>query len=114
MEPEEPIEKIKGGSPKQTSPTMTLQKAVDMGEYDPAYLSTFPEWQPLSKHIQFQFIKAGIENRKKQLLMQYAEISNVLDFRLKPELKETLANIHKQLKSLDDRFEKLSLEYFKP
>ncbi|KKQ92681.1 MAG: hypothetical protein UT58_C0020G0009 [Microgenomates group bacterium GW2011_GWC1_39_7b] len=45
--------------------------------------------------------------------MQYAEINNVLDFRLKPELKETLDNIHKQLKMLDGVFEKLSIEYFK-
>lgn len=52
-------------------------------------------------------------NRRKQLPMQYAEISNVLDFRLKPELKETLNNIHKQLKSLEDVFEKLSMEYFR-
>lgn len=113
MEPEEQLEKLKGGKPVQKGQKMTLQKAVDLGEYDPSYLSTFPEWHTLSKHVQFQFIKTGLENRRKQLLMQYAEISNVLDFRLKPELKETLNNIHKQIKMLDEVFEKLSMEYFK-
>lgn len=114
MEPEEAVEKIKGGNPGKVSSKMTLQKAVDLGEYDPNYLSTFPEWATLSKHVQFQFIRKGLENRKRQLVLSYAEINNVLDFRLKPELKETLDNIHKQLKFLDDEFEKLSMEYFKP
>ncbi len=113
MDQDEFGENIKGSKPGKPSPTMTLQKAVDMGEYDPSYLSTFPEWLTLSKHIQFQFIRNGIENRRHLLLQQYAEISNVIDFRLKPELKQTLQNIHKQLKSLDEKFEKLSLEYFK-
>lgn len=106
-------EKLKGGGKPSASQKMTLQKAVDLGEYKPDYLSTFPEWHTLSKHVQFQFIKQGLENRRHQLLQQYGEISNVLDFRLKPELKETLNNIHKQLKNLDDDFEKISMEYFK-
>lgn len=96
-----------------TDSKMTLQKAVDMGEYKPEYLSTFPEWQTFSKHVQFQFIKKGIENRKRQLLEEYADLNNVLDFRLKPELKETLNNIMKQIKALDEDYERFSMEYFK-
>lgn len=96
-----------------TSLNMTLQKAIDLGEYDPKYLSTFPEWQGLSKHIRFQFIKTAIDNRRHQLVQQYAQINNVLDFSLKPELKVTLDNIHRQIKSLDTDFERLSVEYFK-
>lgn len=106
-------EKIKTGSKPQVSQNMTLQKAVDMGEYNPDFLSTFTEWHTLSKHIQFQFIQTAMENRRHQLLAQYAAISNVLDFRLKPELKETLNSIHKQLKKIDEDFEKISMEYFK-
>lgn len=106
-------ERVKGKKPKKVLASMTLQKAVDMGEYEPVFLSTFPEWQTMSRHLQFQFIKTGLENRRHQLLQQYAQVSNVLDFRLKPELKKTLANIHKQLKYLDDRFEELTEEYFK-
>ena len=113
MDSEEFGENIKGGGSPKTVLKMTLQKAIDLGEYDPKYLSTFPEWNELSKHIRFQFIKTAIENRRHQLLLQYAEISNVLDFRLKPELKETLNNIHQQIKKLDTDFEKFSMEYFK-
>jgi hypothetical protein len=104
---------IKSGSPPQKVQEITLQKAVDLGEYKPEYLSTFSEWNTLSKHVQFQFINSGLENRKRQLMSQYAKINNVLDFRLKPELKETLNNIMKQLKILDNDYEKLSMEYFK-
>lgn len=113
MEPNEFGENIKGGGSPQTVQKMTLQKAVDFGEYDPKFLSTLPEWHELSKHIQFQYIKQALENRRHQLLQQYAEINNVLDFRLKPELKATLDNIHKQIKQLDVDFEKISMEYFK-
>lgn len=110
---EDSIEKgssSKGGS---KSSKMTLQKAVDMGEYKPDFLSTFPEWHELSRHLQFQFIRQGIDNRHKQLIMQYAEINNVLDFSLKPHLKEALENVHKQLKKLDEDREELYLEYSK-
>ncbi len=113
MEPDGSGEKLNKGRPTVKSPTMTLQKAVDMGEYDPEYLSTFAEWHSLSKHVQFQFIKTGLENRRGQLLQQWAHIVNVLDFRLKPELQEALDSIQKQLKVLDKDFETLSLEYFK-
>ena len=92
---------------------MTLQKAVDLGEYQPEYLATFPEWHTLSRHVQFQFIRQGLDNRYKQLMVQWAEINNVLDFRLKPSLKEALANIQRQMKKVDSDREKLYLEYSK-
>ena len=44
MESEESQELIKGGKPAQKSQKITLQKAIDLGEYDPDYLSTFPEF----------------------------------------------------------------------
>ena len=105
-------EKISGSSPRPTSP-MTLQKAIDMGEYKPDYLATFPEWHKLSRHVQFQFIRQGLENRRRQLTIQWAEINNVIDFRLKPHLKIALKNIEVQIKKLDRDSEKLYLEYSK-
>ena len=92
---------------------MTLQKAVDMGEYDPKYLSTFPEWYTLSRHIQFQFITKANDNRRKQLLMQYAEMNNVLDFRLKPEMQKAINNVLDQVKKVDKDREALLIEYSK-
>jgi len=92
---------------------MTLQKAVDMGEYDPNYLATFPEWHTISRHMQFQFIKTAVENRRKQLIMQYAEMNNILDLRLKPEMKEAIKSVYDQLKKVESDREKLLIEYSK-
>ena len=105
-------EKISGKSLKPSF-KMTLQIAIDMGEYDPDFLSTFPEWHELSRHIQFQMIKTALDNRERQLTVQWAEIVNFLDFRLKPHLKEALENVQKQLKSLTKDRERLYLEYSK-
>jgi hypothetical protein len=105
-------EKMSGGS-AAPSPTMTLQKAIDMGEYNPDFLSTFAEWHDISRHIQFQYIRQALDNRNKQLLSQWAEINNTIDFRLKPHMAEALVNIEKQMKKLDDDRDRLYFEYSK-
>lgn len=110
---EDGLEKGKSGGSSKPGTKMTLQKAVDMGEYDPEFLSTFPEWNLLSRHVQFQFIRQGIENRRKHLILQYAEINNVLDLRLKPHLKEAMKNVEKQLHQIEEDREKLLFEYSK-
>ncbi len=104
----------KGSSSKQARLyKMTLQKAVDMGEYDPKFLSTFAEWHTLSRHVQFQFIRTAIENRRKHLVVQYAEVNNMLDFSKKPHLADALRNIERQLKIIENDREKLFVEYSK-
>lgn len=90
---------------------MTLQKAVDMGEYDPNYLAKFDLWATLPRHTQFEYIKKALENRNSQLLGQWAEINNFLDFSQKPHLKKALDNLQKQLKELQEDKERLFLEY---
>lgn len=110
---EDDIEKVKPSKLGRSSTKMTLQKAVELGEYNPKFLSTFPEWHSLSRHAQFQFIREGLENRRRHLITQWAEINNFLDFRLKPHLKEALKNIELQLKILEDDRERLHLEYSK-
>ncbi|MBI1872065.1 hypothetical protein HYS10_01460, partial [Candidatus Collierbacteria bacterium] len=67
-------ETLSGSSPKVVSPTMTLQKAIDMGEYDPDFLATFPEWHQLSRHMQWQTIREALINRRRQLRVQWAEV----------------------------------------
>lgn len=106
-------EKGSKGKLAARSQFMTLQKAVEMGEYDPEYLATFPEWHILSQHMQFQYIKSALDNRNKQLLSQWAEVNNFLDFSLKPHLKDALENIQKQMKKVERDREKLYLEYSK-
>jgi len=94
-----------------SSVNITLKDAIDLGEYNPEYLATFPEWHTLSAYVQFQYIKQALDNRVRNLTVQWAEINNVLDFRLKPGLKEALKNIEKQVKQIENDREKLYLEY---
>ena len=96
-----------------TSTTMTLQKAIDMGEYDPSYLATFADWHNFSRHIQFQYIRQALDNRHRHLISQWAEVNNILDFSKKPHLTGALDNIMKQIKKLEKDREKLYLEYSK-
>lgn len=110
---EDGIEQGKSSAKPVKLPDMTLQKAVDMGEYNPEYLATFPEWHTLSRHIQFQHIRNAVENRRHHLLSQWAEVNNILDFSKKPELAEALVNIEKQLRQVEDDREKLFVEYSK-
>jgi len=110
---EDDIEQAKSSSKPAHAAKMTLQKAVEMGEYNPEYLATFPEWHELSRHIQFEYIRAAIENRRKHLITQYAQINNILDFRLKPHLRDAMKNVEKQLHEVEEDREKLFVEYSK-
>lgn len=110
---EDNIEKGKSSGKPIIANKMTLQKAIDMGEYKPDYLATFSEWHTLSRHIQFQHIRTAIENRRHHLLSQWAEVNNILDFSKKPELAEALKNIEKQLKLIEVDREELFVEYSK-
>jgi len=100
-----------GGKAPVTVPKLTLEKAIELGEYDPNYLANFPEWHTLSRHIQFEYIRKALDNRRRQLLTQYAELHNVLDFRLKPEIHKAVKNMEKQLASLLRVKERLYSEY---
>jgi hypothetical protein len=110
---EDNIEKVKSSGSSKVANKMTLQKAVDLGEYNPDYLSTFAEWHTLSRHIQFQHIRTALENRRKHLIMQWAEINNILDFSKKPDLAKALKNIEDQLHKIEDDRETLFVEYSK-
>lgn len=100
--------KVKTRSKKST---MTLEKAVDMGEYDPTYLATFPEWATFSNNIRFNYIRKGIKNRRRFLQLNWAETFNVIDFSSKPELQTVLNNIQSKLAELLKDEERLRLEY---
>lgn len=100
-------------TPPKKSTKMTLEKAVRMGEYDPAYLSTFPEWATFTDNIRWHYIRDAIANRRRFLLLNYAETNNVLDLRLKPEMKTVLDKINQQLIFLSKEEERLRLEFIK-
>lgn len=101
-----------GGGPKPTPTTyLTLSKAIEFGQYEPLYLATFAEFNLLDRHSQYELIKEALDNRYRQLIKQWAEINNVLDFSRKPHLQTALRNIEKQKKVLEDDREKLFVEY---
>lgn len=112
MEEKEPTEQnLPSGSPTSQSTKLTLQKSIELGEYNPDFLAQFPEWHTLSRHVQFEYIRRALENRNRQLITQWAEIVNILDFRLKPHLRDALKNIEEQLEKLKQDKEKLYVEY---
>lgn len=93
------------------SKSNTFQEAIDLGEYDLKLLSQYPEWKGLSSHAQFQKVREAIDNRRHQLLTQYAEINNMLDFRLKPELNDALNKIKEKLDKLEQDREDLYIKF---
>lgn len=90
---------------------LTFNQAISLGEYSPDILSNYEEWKDLTPYAQLQYITKAMDNRKELLTKQLADLYNVLDFRLKPELKEALANIHKHLKKIEEDREMYYLEY---
>jgi|SRR3989344_1524193 len=99
------------GSSSTPVKKLTLEKAIELGEYDPKFLSNFPEWHDLSRHVQFQLIRKALDNRYRQLVTQYAELSNVLDFSKKPEIRKALDNVDAQIKILRRDKETLYAQY---
>ena len=94
-------------------PEISLKEAIEMGEYNPEYLSTFSEWQKSTKNMQWQMIKKALRNRKRLLRLNYAEIFNQLDFSKKPGLKKALKNVQKQIEKMQSEEDRLLLEYSK-
>jgi hypothetical protein len=112
MEENEGGEKLSGKKSKSAIVSqLTLAKAIELGEYDPEFLAQFPEWHKLTRHIQFEYVRTALDNRRKQLLTQWATIYNTLDYRLKPHLAAAADNVKMQLDKLRDDKERLYVEY---
>ena len=111
MDENEPsIETSRTTKPSKTG-KMSLQQAIDLGEYRPEYLTNFAEWHTLSTYIQFQMIRQALEIRHRQLITQYAELNNVLDLRNKPHVQEAMKNVEKQLRMFEQDREELFVRY---
>lgn len=114
MDENEPKEQnLSSGSPgsPSTKVNITLQQAIDFGEYDPKYLANFAEWHTLSVHIQWQLIRKALDIRQRQLITQYAELNNALNYSKKPHLHLAAKNVEKQLSTLAKDREQLYTEY---
>ncbi|MCS7092082.1 MAG: hypothetical protein NZM26_01880 [Patescibacteria group bacterium] len=103
----------KNASQKPKKTALTLRQAIEYGEYDVAYLSTFPEWHELPKHIQFEYLNEAMDNRRKQLLQHWAYINRTSNWSVRDDLKEISAGIEKQLDELERDRQKIMAEYLK-
>ncbi len=104
----------KGASTPTSTPTgnsLTLQSAIALGQYDPDFLGTFPEWNTFPRHVQFEYVKKALDNCERQLLVRWAEINNFLDFSQKPHLKTALDNLQHRLREVRADRERLYVEY---
>lgn len=105
-------ETLKPSTPTQSaSGVMTLEKAIELGEYEPDYLATFPEWHTLTKHVQWEYVNRALKNREGQVMQQYAAVNNILDFSRKPEAHAALKNVEKQMKIVRDDRERLLIKF---
>lgn len=94
--------------------TMTLLKAVELGEYDPTVLAHWEEWSRLSRHGQFQLVRKGLANKDFQLRSEWAEINNQLNFSKKPHLQKALEYIDAQIQELRREEDRLFVEFTQP
>lgn len=111
MEAEPKEQNLSSGGSPSVGTTLTLQQAIDFGEYNPGYLSNFSEWHTLSGHIQWQLIRRALDIRQQQLLTHYAELSSSLEFSKKPHVQEAMKNVERQLRILAQDKEQLYVEY---
>lgn len=111
MDEQEPSAESTTPSSSSKSGSMTLQKAIDLGEYNPDYLANFAEWHRLSTFTQFQLIRRALEIRHSQLITQYSELNNVLDFSKKPHVQQAVKNVEKQLRIFESEREDLFVRY---
>ncbi|OGD83024.1 hypothetical protein A2572_01020 [Candidatus Collierbacteria bacterium RIFOXYD1_FULL_40_9] len=109
MDPET-LENLKTTKPKAVT-HITLQRAVDLGEYDPEYLASFSEWHDLTPHLQWRMVHQAIKNRRTSLNVNWAEIANQPNYSQKPHLKPIQESIERQLKQLQNDEESLQ-NYF--
>lgn len=91
--------------------SISFREAIALGKYDPKFLEQFPEWNSFDAQIQYQFINKAIQNRRKQLRLQWAELANQLDFSQKPHLKAAQGKVEKAIRDLNEDEERLIVEY---
>ena len=111
MDEYEPKEQNLSSSPIPKKSNITLQQAIEFGEYNPDVLQNFAEWHTISVHIQWQLIRKALDIRDRQLILQYAELNNALNLSKKPYVREAIKNVERQLRDLAKDKERLYVEY---
>ncbi len=97
--------------PQSITKSISFKEAIELGKYEPAFLSQYTEWNTFDAQIQYQYIIKAIGNRRKQLRLQWAALANQLDFSQKPHLKAAQGKVEKAIRDLNDDEERLIVEY---
>lgn len=90
---------------------ITFKESIELGKYEPEYLSQYQEWQELDRHLQFQYISQAIINRRRQLRLQWAQLANQPNFSKKPHLATAQQKVVTALQKLDVDEEELMVAY---
>jgi hypothetical protein len=93
------------------NPPISFKEAIELGKYDEEYLSQYQEYLDMDRQIRFQFISQAVENRRRQLRVQWAKLSNQFDFSKKPHLLAAQKKVEKALRELNEDEELLMVEY---
>lgn len=95
----------------ETTSPLTFKESIQLGKYDETYLSQYQEWVDMDDHLRFQFISQALQNRRRQLRIQWANLANQMDFSKKPYLTEAQQKVEQALRDLSDDEEKLMVKY---
>lgn len=90
---------------------ISFKESIDLGKYQVVYLSQYPEWKELDRHLQYQYIIQAITNKRRQLRLEWAKIANQPNFSKKPQLLTAQKKIEQALRDLDTDEEYLMVEY---
>ncbi len=93
--------------------SISLKDVISLGEFEPEVLAKYPEWEKLSNYVQFELIRQGLENRRKQLFKKWSEVVNFIGDFPNANRQETKENLERQLQTLRADKERLYNEYSK-
>jgi hypothetical protein len=77
---EDDIEKGKPTKQSVKQNLLSFDQAIEMGIYDPFELANYPKWHQMNSHVQFQFVRKALDNKRRQLMVQWSEISKYFGF----------------------------------
>ncbi len=93
--------------------TLTLEKVIALGEFEPEVLAKYPEWEKLSNSARFEMIRQGLEKRRQRLFNMWCDVVNFIGDFPQADRQETRENLERQLQTLRADKERLYNEYSK-
>lgn len=80
-------------------PSISFKEAIELGKYQEEYLSQFKEWAELDRQLQYRYIRQALNNRRRQLRVDWALLANQPNFSIKPHLQDAQKKFRKLYKT---------------